>query len=158
MEKSLIVFILILIISVTITAIIQKREKRKVQRGIKLILRWFDFIVRHSHRYDIEKIRELGDAVDKYFAETGVGEKIMYFSPKLHEYVVDRFGKEEGEKLEQAFKRLANWEADKVKLDVYWTLIRGNFAEYVAQKERGEDCDFVKISAPISIIRRYWNV
>ncbi len=158
MEKALILFILILMISVFVVAIIQTREKRKVQKGIKSILRWFDFIVRHPHRYDIEKIRELGDEVDKYFAETGVGEKIMYFSPKLREYIVDRFGREEGETLEQAFERLTNWEADRVKLDVYWTLIRGNFAEYLALKEKGEERDFVKISAPISIIRRYWRV
>ncbi len=158
MEKAVIIIILVFVAGLSAVAWLQTSKKRKIRKGVKLILRWFDFIVRHPDDYDIVKIRELGDRVDDYFAEKVVGSTLMYFAPKLEEYIADRFGKEEGETDSEAFIRLATWEGDTVKLEVYWTLIRGNFAEYLALKEKGEKPDFVKVSAPISILRKYWGV
>lgn len=158
MEKAVIIIIIVFAALLSTVGWLQMSKKRKVRKGVKLILRWFDFIVRHPDDYDIIKIRELGDKVDAYFAESGVGLTLMYFAPKLEKYIAERFGKEEGETDSEAFIRLATWEGDTVKLDVYWTLIRGNFAEYIALKEKGEKPDFVKVSAPISILRQYWGV
>jgi len=158
LEKAIFVFIIIVVVLSSVLAIVQSRKNRKVRKGIKLIIRWFDYIVRHPGDFEIETVRRLGDDVDAYFAATNIGINLMYFAPKLQDYIIERFGKNEGETTDDAFKRLAFWEADKVKLEVYWTMIRGNFAEYAAMKSQGKNLDFGNVSAPVCIIRRYWRV
>ncbi|HDR91005.1 MAG TPA: hypothetical protein ENN75_02025 [candidate division Zixibacteria bacterium] len=158
MEKAVIIIIVVFVAGLSAVGWLEMSKKRKIRKGVKLILRWFDFIVRYPDDYDIIKIRELGDKVDEYFAQSSIGATLMYFAPKLEKYIADRFGKEKGETDSEAFARLATWEGDTVKLEVYWTLIRGNFAEYIALKEKGEKPDFVTVSAPISILRRYWRI
>ena len=157
MEKVIFGFIIFIVGASAILFLVQSREKRRVLKGIKLIVRWYDYIVRHPVDFEIETVLQLGDEVDKYLSETAIGPKVMYFAPKMQNYIVNRYGSLDGETLEDAFKRLAFWESDNVKLEVYWTLIRGNFAEYSSKKKRGENPDFVNVSAPISIVRRYWR-
>jgi hypothetical protein len=158
MDKVVIILIVIVVLMIGLVAAFQIRERRKIRRGIKLIQKWFDFIIRHPDGCDIEKVRELGDNIDRYLAETGIGSKTMYFAPKLEKYIAERYGKEGNETNSEAFIRLADWEADNVRLDVYWTMVRGNFAEYYSLKNKGEHSDFVKVAAPISILRKYWWV
>ncbi len=158
MDKAIYIIIAIMIVLAGATAIVQTRATRKARKAVKLVLRWFDYIVAHPGNYDIVEVRRLGDEVDDYLASVDIGRKVMFVAPKLREYIIDRFGKNEGETIEEAFARLAHWESDSVKLEVYWTMIRGSFAEYIVLKEKGETPEFTIVSAPVAIVRRYWGV
>ena len=156
--KSIDVFIIIVVGMAVVTYIYQMRINAKVKKSIGLITKWFDYIVAHPTDFDLKTAREFGDEVDRYFSEKDVGKKIMYFAPKLRSYIVDRYGKLPGESNEVAFKRLAHWEGDQVRLDVYWTIVQGSFAEYVELLQKGRRQTFAGVSAPVAIIRRYWKL
>lgn len=158
MNKVVITLVIIALFAIGVVAVFQIRERRKIRRGIRLIQKWFDYIIRHPDECDISKVLELGDNVDNYLIETGIGSKTMYFAPNLEKYIAERYGKEGNETDSEAFIRLADWESDNVRLDVYWTMVRGNFAEYHSMKNMGEHPDFLKVAAPVSILRRYWRV
>jgi len=157
--NSLLIIVLAAFIAISVVIwFIQKRKQQKIKRAIAKIIHWFDYIISRPNDFEIEQVRDLGDLVDFHMAETGVGREMMYFAPKLKEYIVERFGKRDDEDLNKAFSRLAQWESDSVMLDVYWTMIRGNFAEYIERRGRGEQPDFTDVSAPIAVIRKYWGV
>ena len=158
MDKYIGAFIIIIVGMAVVTYIYQMRINAKVKKSIGLIIKWFDYIIAHPTDFDLETARELGDDVDRYISEKDIGKKIMYFAPKLRSYIVDRYGKLPGESDESAFKRLAHWDGDQVRLDVYWTIVQGSFAEYVEHLEKGRRPTFAGVSAPIAIVRRYWKV
>ena len=158
MQEGMAVSIFVIIGIVVVVYIYQLRANARIRKGIRLILKWFDYIVAHPTDFDLETTRTLGEEVDRYLAEKDIGKKVMFFAPKLEAYIADRYGKFPGESDEDAFKRLAHWEGDRVRLDVYWTMILGGFAEYAELLEKGEHPTFAGVSAPIAILRRYWKV
>lgn len=136
----------------------QSRINSRLRNAIKLILKWFDYIIAHPTDFNLELTREMEIEVDNYLAEKDLGKKLMFFAPKLKTYIVDRYGKLPGESDGDAFKRLAHWEGDHVRLDVYWTMIQGSFAEYADLLAKGKRPTFAGVSAPMAILRRYWKV
>jgi len=138
--------------------VIQRFANRKMRRVIKLILNWYDYIANNTNNLDIKQARRLGDEVDEYLAQNEGVKRTMYFGSKIKRFLVNKFGINEDEDLEQAFSRLAHWEGDQVKLDAYWTIIRGSFAEYASKLEKGEETDIKTISAPVALIKEYWRV
>ncbi|RLJ05566.1 MAG: hypothetical protein DRP16_06020 [Candidatus Aenigmatarchaeota archaeon] len=158
MEKTLIAVIFLFIIIAGVVWLFQYYVNRKVRRAVKLIIRWFDYIVSHPNDLDISEVRRIGDIVDEYIAENDIGKNTMYFTPKLIEHIVDRFGRKEHETFEQAAERLIQWRGDNVKFESYWTIIRGSFAEYISRREKGETPDLTAVSAPVAVLRKYWRV
>lgn len=158
MDTILIAFIVFIVVAVIVAYLYQKKINRKTKNGIKLMLTWYDYIIAHPDNFDIVKIREIGDKVDNYIKETDIGKKVIYITPKLREYVVSRFEKKETESIDDAFERLTDWGGDTIRLEVFWTMLRGSFAEYSSQKDAGENPDFSMISAPIAMIRRYFRL
>ncbi len=138
--------------------VLQMRVSARIRHGIKLMLKWFDYIIAHPTNFDLELTRTMEIEVDNYLADKDIGKKLMFFAPKLKDYIVDRYGILPGESKGDAFSRLAHWEGDKVRLDVYWTLIQGSFAEYADLLAKGKRPNFAGVSAPMAIVRKYWKV
>ena len=157
MPIPLIIFIVGIVALALVVWVIQYFSRRKIRRSVKLILKWYNHILQQQPDFDMAEIRRLGDEAHRYIEKNELGKKTIYFAPRLKEYIVNRFGKREGENVEKAFRRLAQWEADQVRYDAYWTMLRGNFAQYAEKLEAGGEADFTVISAPLAIILRYWN-
>ncbi|HHS50864.1 MAG TPA: hypothetical protein ENN07_07100 [candidate division Zixibacteria bacterium] len=158
MEKVIIGFILLLVGFSAVLVVLQMRARTKISKAIYLIIKWFDYIIAHPNDFDLGVTRELAQKVDEYLSSKEVGKKEMFFAPKLKSYIVDRYGKLPGESDDEAFARLAQWEEESVRLDVYWTLIQGSFAEYADGLKKGKNPTFAGVSAPIAILRKYWGI
>ncbi|MCK5833912.1 hypothetical protein KAH81_09630 [bacterium] len=158
MEKTIYGFIMVIVGLAFILFLYQFMLTAKIRRGVKLMLKWFDYIIDNPTDFDFKTTRELGEDVDRYFQSKDIGKRVMYFAPKLKDYIVDRYGKLPGETNEDAFWRLAHWEGDHVRFDVYWTMIQGGFAEYAEALSKGKRPTFAGVSAPMAIIRKYWKM
>jgi len=153
------------VIAVFIVGLLQwlsKKTKRLKAKGLyRLINEWFDYIdINLEKGLNMSKLNNIETKVDEYIKDHHLNNYQLYFTPKLRrKFLKNRGTQKELLNNQNLFENYVKFEGNRIHLDMYWNIIRGNFYQfYKNYQERNKPINFANITKFIDLLKMYFNI